>query len=45
MLKCSEAKSWKGEFVCSKWLNINEDLAYEKVTNYKCNRVRKIIRN
>jgi hypothetical protein len=40
LVKCSETKRCREGFVCSKWLNINKDLACEKVTNYKCNRVK-----
>jgi hypothetical protein len=31
LLKCSETKKWKEECLNSKWLNINEDLAYRKI--------------
>jgi hypothetical protein len=31
LLKCPETKNWRGESVCSKWLNINEDTAYRKI--------------
>jgi hypothetical protein len=27
-------KKWRDEIACSKWLNINEDIAYEKITNH-----------
>jgi hypothetical protein len=27
-------KKWRDEFVCSMWLNINEDVGYEKNTNH-----------
>jgi hypothetical protein len=32
-LKCSETKMWGKEFVCSKWLNTNEDTECYKTTN------------
>jgi hypothetical protein len=31
VLKCIETKKWREEYVNSKWLNINEDLAYKKI--------------
>jgi hypothetical protein len=33
-------KKWREEYVNSKWLNINEDLAYRKIIN--CTKVNKI---
>jgi hypothetical protein len=33
LLKCLEMKQWRGEPVCSKWLNIN-DIAYRKTIIY-----------
>jgi hypothetical protein len=40
LLKCSETKKWREECVNSKWLNINEDIAYRKIIN--CTIVTKI---
>jgi hypothetical protein len=31
--KCSKTKKCSEEFVCSKWLNMNENTAYRKITN------------
>jgi hypothetical protein len=31
ILKCLETKKWREEYVNSNWLNMNEDLAYNKV--------------
>jgi hypothetical protein len=39
-LNCSETKKWKEEFVCSKWLKINQDIAYRKITN--CTNIMKL---
>jgi hypothetical protein len=33
MLKGSTRKKWREQFVCHKWLNINEDMPYKKDTN------------
>jgi hypothetical protein len=40
LLKCSETKKWREECVNSKWLDINEDLAYKKIIS--CTNVNKI---
>jgi hypothetical protein len=40
LLKCSETKQWREEYVNSNWLNINEDLAYRKIIS--CTNVNKI---
>jgi hypothetical protein len=29
--KCPQKKEWREELVCSKWLNINEVMAYRKI--------------
>jgi hypothetical protein len=39
LLNCSETKKWN-EFVCSKWLNINEDIVYRRITN--CTNIMKL---
>jgi hypothetical protein len=31
LLKCPETKDWREDLVCSKWLNINEDMACRKI--------------
>jgi hypothetical protein len=40
VLKCWETKKWREKYVNSNWLNINEDLAYKKITS--CNNVNRI---
>jgi hypothetical protein len=35
LLKFPETKKWREEHVCSKWLNINEDIAYRKIISWK----------
>jgi hypothetical protein len=35
LLKCPETKKWREEFVCSKWLNRNEDITYRKIISSK----------
>jgi hypothetical protein len=40
LLKCSETKKWREECVNSKWLNINEDLAYSEIIS--CTNLNKI---
>jgi Holliday junction resolvase len=32
ILECCETKKWREIYVNSNWLNINEDLAYKKIT-------------
>jgi hypothetical protein len=31
LLKCPEMRKQRGELVCSKWLNINDDVVYRKI--------------
>jgi hypothetical protein len=33
ILKCLETKKWREEYVNSNWLNMNDDLAYKKITS------------
>jgi hypothetical protein len=40
LLKCPETKKWREQLVCSKWLIINEDIAYREIIS--CTNVIKI---
>jgi hypothetical protein len=40
LLKCPETKKWREELVCSKWVDINEDIACRKIIS--CTNVTKI---
>jgi hypothetical protein len=33
LLKCSETRKWREQFLNNKWLNINEDVAYKIIIN------------
>jgi hypothetical protein len=30
LLECSETKNWRTEMLCTRWLGINEEVAYKK---------------
>jgi hypothetical protein len=34
LLKCSETRRWREQFLSRKWLVLNECTAYKKITNY-----------
>jgi hypothetical protein len=33
LLKCSEIRNWREQFLSRKWLMFNEEIAYKKITN------------
>jgi hypothetical protein len=38
--KCPQTKEWREELVCSKWLNINENITYRKTIS--CTNITKL---
>jgi hypothetical protein len=33
LLKCSETRKWREQFLSRKWLVVNEEVAYERIIN------------
>jgi hypothetical protein len=33
LLKCSETRKWRDQFLSRKWQIVNEEIAYKKITN------------
>jgi hypothetical protein len=43
LLKCSKTNKWKEEFVCSKWLGVNEVIVHKEII--RCKSATKFKRN
>jgi hypothetical protein len=37
LLKCSETRNWREQFLSRKWLNLNEWIVFKKIIN--CNKI------
>jgi hypothetical protein len=35
LLVCTETKKWRAEFLCKKWMELDQDLAFKKIIGCK----------